>query len=249
MGVMNMNPVRVMISKFIGGGLGNLSGLSLGREGPSIQIGGAAAEVLAKIMKKDINEQRFMITTGASAGLAAPFNAPFSGTIFTLEEMHKNFSPLVLLPCIIASIVADFIYKNVFGLNPSFYFITLENHLPLQDYWHIILLGILTSILGVIFNYSILKAQDFFKLIKLPKEIKIIIPFILSVFIGYEFYSVLGGGHSLVEEICKNPITIWTLYILITLKLLFTAISYGSGTQGGIFLPVLVLGALSGALY
>ena len=228
LGVMHMNPVRVMISKF---------------------IGGVVAEVLAKIMKKDINEQRFMITTGASAGLAAPFNAPFSGTIFTLEEMHKNFSPLVLLPCIIASIVADFVYKNVFGLNPSFYFITLENHLPLQDYWHIILLGILTSILGVIFNYSILKAQDFFKLIKLPKEIKIIIPFILSVFIGYEFYSVLGGGHSLVEEICKNLITIWTLCILIILKLLFTAISYGSGTQGGIFLPVLVLGALSGALY
>ena len=171
LGVMHMNPVRVMISKF---------------------IGGVVAEVLAKIMKKDINEQRFMITAGASAGLAAAFNAPFSGTIFTLEEMHKNFSSLVLVPCIIASIVADFISKNVFGLNPSFYFITLENPLPLQDYWHIILLGILTSILGVIFNYSILKAQDFFKLIKLPKEIKIIIPFIMSgliSFISLEFLS------------------------------------------------------------
>ena len=116
LGKANMNSLKLIISKFLGGGLSNLAGLSLGREGPSIQIGAAVAKITAKVMKRDNTETRYMITAGASAGLSAAFNAPISGTIFALEEIHKTFSSLVLIPCLIASVAADFISKNIFGI-------------------------------------------------------------------------------------------------------------------------------------
>lgn len=249
LGAVDMEPEKIIISKFIGGGLSNLAGLSLGREGPSIQIGGAAGKLLSKWLKRDSNEQRFMISAGASAGLAAAFNAPISGTIFALEEMHKNFSPLILIPCLIASIVADYLSKNIFGLESSFHFIVLEKSLPLSNYPHIIGVGIFVGCIGALFNYLILKGQDFYKILPLPKTLYPFVAFFTSIVLGFILYDVLGGGHHLVEKLIESEMSIQALILLLVVKLLFTSLSYGSSAQGGIFLPVLVLGALGGGIY
>lgn len=249
LGILDMNPIKIIVAKFIGGGLGNLSGLSLGREGPSIQIGGACGKLLSRLLHRDANEERFMISAGASAGLAAAFNAPISGTIFALEEMHKNFSPLILIPCLIASIVADYVSKNVFGLKSSFHFISLNETLPLLNYLHIIGIGVFSGIVGVSFNFILLKGQEFHNNLFIPKTLRPILAFWTSVLLGFTCYDVLGGGHSLVENVTEKPFTLSFLIILLILKLLFTSLSYGSSTQGGIFLPVLVLGAISGSIY
>ncbi|MDO4721360.1 MAG: ClC family H(+)/Cl(-) exchange transporter [Peptostreptococcaceae bacterium] len=249
LGSIDMDEKKVISAKFIGGGLCNLAGLSLGREGPSIQIGGACGKLLSRLLHKDSNEERFMISAGASAGLSAAFNAPISGTIFALEEMHKNFSPLILVPCLIASIVADYISKNIFGLDVSFHFIKLEESLPLKNYLHIIGIGIFSGLLGVCFNHMILKGQDFYKRLPLPVLLKPAIPFMISIVLGFTLYDVLGGGHHLVEHIIDSPMSLQILLTLLIAKLLFTSLSYGSSAQGGIFLPVLVLGALCGAVY
>ena len=137
MGKEDMNSPKLIITKFIGGGLSALGGLSLGREGPSIQIGAAVAKIAAKLMKRDSTETRYIITAGASAGLAAAFNAPISGTMFALEEVHKSFSAALLIPCLIASIVADYMSKNIFGLEPAFSFKILEQ-IPLKQYYNLI---------------------------------------------------------------------------------------------------------------
>lgn len=244
---LEMNERRILSAKFIGGGLSNLLGLSLGREGPSIQIGAAGAKFIARIMKKNNTEKRYMITAGASAGLSAAFNAPISGTIFALEEIHKNFSTLVLIPCIIASVIADFISKNIFGLEPAFSF-KIKEVLPLSDYYMILIVGIASGIIGVLFNKTILSFQSIYSKIKLNSFIKMSITLITSVIIGFSFYELLGGGHDLLEEIAVNSISVKLIVTYLVMKMIFTGISYGSGAQGGIFLPVLVLGGLSGAL-
>lgn len=249
LGAVNMNAPRVIGAKFIGGGIANLAGLSLGREGPSIQIGGATGKVLAKLLKRDANEERFMISAGASAGLAAAFNAPISGAIFTLEEMHKNFSPLILIPSLIAAIVADYISKKAFGLDVAFHFIELEKSLPLQNYLHVVGIGIFAGVIGVLFNYLILKGQDIYKKLPFPMTAKPMLAFAVSILLGFTLYDVLGGGHHLVEKLIHEPMTLQVLILLLVAKLFFTSISYGSSIQGGIFLPVLVLGSLSGAIY
>lgn len=249
LGAVNMDAKKVITAKFIGGGLGNLAGLSLGREGPSIQLGGASGKLLSRLLKRDANEERFMISAGASAGLAAAFNAPISGAIFTLEEMHKNFSPLILIPSLVASIVADYISKRAFGSEVSFHFIQLTQRLPLSHYIHVVGIGVFSALIGVLFNFLILKGQDFYKKLPLPDILKPMIAFLISIVFGFTIYDILGGGHHLVEKLIHSPMSLQILLILLISKLFFTSISYGSSAQGGIFLPVLVIGALCGAIY
>ena len=122
-----MEEVPTIASKIIGGGLGNLMGFSLGREGPSIQIGGASAKLVGKFLKREPDEIKYLITAGAAAGLAAAFNAPLAGCIFAIEELHKSYSKYVLLPALIASITANFISFVLMGNETAFSFAVAES--------------------------------------------------------------------------------------------------------------------------
>ena len=248
MGVFNMDALKTIISKFVGGSFAALGGLSLGREGPSIQLGAATAKLIAKFLRRDQNEQRYLISAGASAGLSAAFSAPISGTIFVLEEIHKNFSHLVLVPAIIASVIADFMSKKIFGLSPSFSF-SVKTPLSLNEYGHIIILGIVIGLIGVSFNKTLLSIQTLYKKLPIKNEFKPIIAFLIAGIFGYTFPYVLGGGHHVIESLVANRVSIQLLTMILVLNLLFTAISYGSTAQGGIFLPTLVIGAIGGGIY
>jgi H+/Cl- antiporter ClcA len=166
----NMNWWKTLLGKFIGGVISIGAGLSLGREGPSIQIGAAIAKGYCEIFKKVKLEEKFLITSGASAGLAAAFNAPLAGVMFSLEEIHKNFSPVVLSSAMAASITADVVSKNFFGLKPVFDFQSISV-MPLKNYHYIIILGIIMGVLGTVFNYSLLKTQNLYAMQKwLPEH-------------------------------------------------------------------------------
>lgn len=246
LGYFKMNPLRVLFSKFTGGSLGNLIGMSLGREGPSIQIGASAGKALSKALKKNISEEKYIISAGASAGLSAAFNAPLAGTLFTLEEMHRNFSPLIFIPSVIAAVTADFLSKYVFGLKPVFSFKANEV-LPLNSYWIVIIIGIATALVGSLFSISILKCQDLYKKIEINKIYKPIIAALITLGAGFTFYDILGGGHHLLESISEGKYTLSFLLAILLMKLFLTVICFSSGAQGGIFLPLLVLGGITGA--
>ena len=102
-----------------------------------------------------------MMTCGAGAGLAAAFNAPLAGVMFSLEELQKNFNSSMLVCIISGCVTSDFISKNVFGLSPVFDF-HLKAALPLVHYWMLILLGILLGLCGAFYNFIMLKGQDLF---------------------------------------------------------------------------------------
>ena len=148
----------VLVLKFVSGLVCLGTGLSLGREGPSVQIGACVGEGFAETTKKMDNEKKYFITCGSSAGLAAAFNAPMAGVMFSLEEAHKNFSPIVLLSAISASLAADFASKNFFGLKPSLNFQQLSA-MPLKYYWALLILGVVVGISGTIFNKGLLISQ------------------------------------------------------------------------------------------
>lgn len=246
---LNMVWWKVILGKFVGGVLSIGSGLSLGREGPSVQLGAAVGQGFSRIFKRIRIEEKYLTTSGASAGLAAAFNAPLAGVMFALEEIHKNFSPLVLLSALSAALSADFVASGFFGLKPVFNFKTL-NIMPLNLYFYIIILGILVGILGVVFNKVILKTQNLYvKQSWLPKEMRIIVPLLFSVIIGIFLPQVLGGGHELITSLITENFTLTIIVLLIFVKFLFTILSYGSGAPGGIFLPLLAIGALIGNFY
>ena len=239
---------KVILGKIAGGILAIGSGLSLGREGPSIQIGASIGLGFSRLFKRIKVEENFLVSSGASAGLAAAFNAPLAGVMFALEEMHKRFSPLILLSAVPAALMADLVSEKIFNIEPLFSFIYMEA-LPLQNYLYLIVLGGFLGLAGAAFNVSLLKYKSFYVSKKwIPVIVRPVIPLMLAgLFIIY-YPGVLGGGLGIVESITGSSMGLSLIIILLLVKFAFTIISYGSGAPGGIFLPMLAIGAVSGKL-
>ena len=127
------------------------------------------------------------------------------------------------------------------------YFRKVES-LPLKNYWTLIILGIIIGIIGVIFSKGILKTQSLFKNSKLSTEMKCIIPFVVTGIVAFISPILLGGGHDLIIALKEQNFTVTVLFTFIIVKFLFTFVCFGSGIPGGIFFPLLVLGALVGNL-
>lgn len=163
LGFFKMKWFRILWVKITAGALGIGAGLSLGREGPSIQIGAVAAQGLSRFMGRTRMEERYLITSGASAGLAAAFNAPLAGTMFALEELHRNFSGAVLLPTMASAISATIVSQFFFGSATSFSFPLLV-HLPSEYLWCVVLIAVSCGFAGIVFNYGLLHMDAFYGL-------------------------------------------------------------------------------------
>jgi len=243
------NPwVSTLIFKFLGGIVAIFAGLSLGREGPTIQLGATAADGFGQYLSITRTERKILIASGACAGLAAAFNAPLAGVMFALEEIFTYFSPTILLATITVAITADFISKLVFGTQPVFH-MALISTIPLTQYWLVLLLGLVTGVAGVFYNATLLKTIKAYKTLPLVKEPYLcVIPFLFAGLLGLTFPIVLGGGHQIIENLNFSSTLQW-LAIVLLIKFGFSIISFGSGAPGGIFFPLLVIGALIGGLF
>ena len=249
MGKLNQVWQRVLPAKFLGGFLSLFSGLSLGREGPSIQIGAMTGKAISQTLDRGKTEEKYLITCGASAGLAAAFHAPLAGVMFSLEEIHKNFSVSVLISVMTASITADYISSQFMGFQPVFQF-DVGMEMPPQYYWHIVILGILLGIMGAFYNKMTIWVQSlYFKAKWLNETTRLFIPFLLAGILGLVMPQILGSGHPLIDMAAEGNMMLTSLLILFVAKFLFSLICFGSGAPGGIFFPLLVLGALLGGVY
>ena len=215
---LHMDWWKVILGKFIGGVLCIGAGLSLGREGPSIQMGAAVGQGFSRLFKRVKIEEKFLITCGASAGLAAAFNAPFAGVVFALEEMHKNFSPIVMTSALAASLTADFVSKEFFGLKPMFNFKGISP-IPLNNYLYLIILGIIVGILGIVFNKALFKTQEIYAKQKwIPSEAKPIIAFLVAGILGLLMPEVLGGGHEIISSLATTSFSLKILLLILIVK-------------------------------
>lgn len=248
-GKLTQNWKRVLPAKFFGGFLCLLGGLSLGREGPSIQLGAMAGKGVSQVLDRGKTEEKYLMTCGASAGLAAAFHAPLAGVIFAIEEIHKGFSVSILISVMTASVTADFIASGLIGQEPVFQF-EVGNSLPQNYYWLLIVLGIIVGAAGVFYNWTMLKAQDLYKKPKCLNETgRLLIAFLTAGVLGLLMPSVLGSGHNLIEALTDGEMILKAAVAVLVMKFLFSAVSFGSGAPGGIFFPLLILGALIGGIF
>ena len=246
-GDMSMRWFSVLWSKIIGGVLAIGAGMSLGREGPSVQIGACVGQGLSQTSRRTRFEGRILMTAGAGAGLAAAFNAPLAGVIFGLEEMQKTISPALLLTGITASITAATVTEVVFGISPVFsmgYLLPL----PLHLFDVLVVAGIVIGLLGRLFNIALAYSLNTYSRLGLSGMKKPLVPLALAGILGFVLPEILGGGNLLVDSLVVTDYTIGFLCLLFVGKFLFTMICFGSGVPGGIFLPMLVLGAAGGAV-
>ncbi|POH17442.1 ClC family H(+)/Cl(-) exchange transporter [Fructilactobacillus sanfranciscensis] len=248
-GNLEMNWFSVLWRKFISGVLTDGTGVFMGREGPSIQLGGAVGQGIAQGFKQHGSDRRLLITTGAAAGLSATFSAPLAGTFFVMEGIHRNFQPTVWLSVLTGAVTSNFVSFNVFGLTPILP-IFYNRVLPPLAYWQLIPFGLIIGLLGYVYNKGLLDFPLWYAKIRIvPWYFYCLIPILLVIPIGVFFPETLGGGSKLIMLASTHNYPLQLLIFYLVLRIGFGLISYGAGIPGGFFMPILAAGALIGAVY
>lgn len=246
----------ILWRKFVGGLLVICPGLMLGREGPCIEMGSMVGQGLAEtVFKSDGDGLQEMQECGVAAGLAAAFSAPIAGALFLVEEISFNFKPKKVIAILAATFSADFVTILFFGNQPCLY-LPVNGYLPINVYWTLPIIGIALGLLAYVYQYVLLSLKPWFsKIKKLPAIYHSIIPFILIIPVGLWNTHLLGGSHVLIDDLFKNNLgihaaTSWSFILipilLFVVRFVFSMLSYGSSVPGGIFMPILVLGAILG---
>lgn len=237
---------RILLIKFIAGALGIGGGLALGREGPTVQMGGAIGDAVSSLGKAPYSEGRTLIAAGAGAGLAASFNAPLSGVIFVLEEIQRDFHPSVFGAAFLAAAISDIVVRFLSGGRPVFSVPAYPTP-PLASLPFFALLGIVAGSLGVAFNRSLLGALNRFASIKGNWKLGgiAVIGAVIGL-IGWFSPITIGDGHVLAELVLSGRLALAVIPLYFAVRFIISISSYASGTAGGIFAPLLALGALLG---
>ena len=238
---------RVLPVKFVGGLLALGSGLALGREGPSVQMGGAVGAGLTRLFRSTPRERLALIAAGAGAGLAAAFNAPLAGVVFVLEEVQRDFTPAVFTSALLASASADAVSRLASGQLPAFV-IPAYAAPPITALPAFLLLGAACGLLGVVFNKGLILGLSLFARFRGPAYLPALAVGALVGAVGLWHPQWLGGGHALVERAASEGLRPGEALPLLFARLALTFVSYGCGTPGGIFAPLLALGATLGTL-
>ena len=254
----DLRPVRwwrVIPVKFLGG-LGSLgSGMVLGREGPTVQLGANIGQMVADAGQvKDRGTRHTLLAAGSAAGLTTAFNAPLAGILFVIEEMRSefNYNLISVKAVFIGAVMATIACRIVSGQSPILILGTYT--MPAQStLWLYLVLGLLFGAVGVGFNQLLLFLQQKFLNFYQDKMYR----FVLSgAFIGgccglFGLFmpQIVGGGFDVVREVSAGHMGFGLLLLVFALRFLTSTISFSSGAAGGIFSPLLALGASFGAIF
>lgn len=236
--------------KFLGGALAIGSGLSAGREGPTVQMGAAIAKGLADVLRVPPRAVPQLISCGAGAGLAAAFNAPLAGFLFVIEELHRELSGRTFAGALVAALSANIVAQALGGNLPSFA-ISGYPPIPLAALPVAAFLGLLGGVFGVIFNRGLVRSNDAALRIRaFPRWMAPGVACGVCGLVAWWMPEAVGGGHLVAERLLDGQLHwgIGALAALLLVKFILTLISYASGAPGGVFAPMLLFGAIIGAI-
>jgi CIC family chloride channel protein len=242
-------PFRMIPVKFLGGLLAIGSGQALGREGPSVQMGAGVAHKLGQLFRRDEQDSRVLLAAGAGAGLATAFNAPIAGAVFVLEELVRRFDTRTTIATFGASAGAIAVGRYFLGIDPDFRVEPLAHPgfgmLPL-----FLVLGVFAGLLGVAYNRTLLGTfRAAGQLSRWPVEFRAGVVGAAVGLLAWFLPNLVGGGDAITQRTFKEPEPLGTLALIFLLRFVLGAVSYAARTPGGLFAPMLVLGAQSGLLF
>ena len=260
-GFFSFRKLRVFLSTILLSYISFFAGLPLGSEGPSIQIGATAAGGVAQGAGLRVSLHRYLISAGAGAGLAVAFNAPLTGLVFVLEEGQKKFTASVFFVSASAIAVATLVYRAlrsaVFGSFSGHVFFDMAGiKADVSDwniYWIMLVLGIAAGLVAVLFNVMLIRSQ---KLTdkwgkRFPYPVRLLIAFLVTGAVGLipAVKGAIFGGSALIKDLYENADMAWYIIMgVLLIKLVLVTLCYDSGATGGLFVPMLAMGALVGAL-
>ncbi|WP_449549340.1 H(+)/Cl(-) exchange transporter ClcA [Lelliottia amnigena] len=246
---------RVIPVKFLGG-MGTLgAGMVLGREGPTVQLGGNIGRMVADIFRMRSGEARHtLLATGAAAGLSAAFNAPLAGILFIIEEMRPQFRyNLISIKAVFTGVIMSSIVFRIFNGEGAVIEVGKFTNAPVNTLWLYLILGMIFGVIGPLFNTLILRTQDLFQRIHGGNMTKwVLVGGLLGGMcgvLGVIEPETSGGGFSLIPIAAAGNFSIGMLLFLFFTRVITTLLCFSSGAPGGIFAPMLALGTLLGTAF
>jgi CIC family chloride channel protein len=242
-------PFRMLPVKFFGGLLAIGAGLALGREGPSVQMGASIAHMVGRLAHRTWPDARVLLAAGAGAGLAAVFNAPTAGAVFVLEELVRRFEPRMAIAAVAASSGAIFVSRLALGDAPDFHVGVLPYPSAATMPLHLAL-GAVAGLLAAAYNWMILAAiagAAYFR--RCPVELRAGLIGAAVGVLAWFAPELVGGGDPLTQSALDGHGTLAVLPFILILRAGLGAVSYAAGTPGGLFAPLLVLGAQLGLCF
>ncbi len=252
-------PAKVSIVKALASAITIGSGGSLGREGPIVQISAAFSSFIGKLTRLTVSQRNLMIACGASSGIAATFNAPLGGILFSIELLLVAINSRTILPVAISTVISANVGRYLIGNEPAFAIPETLNAFQDSNIFISLLaipLGVLIGLLSIVFIRSIYFSEDLFDKLPVSDYLKHILGTLLLGIIFYSIYRqaghyyVEGVGYATIQDVLmhliRNP---GFLLFLVIAKIAATSLTIGSGGSGGVFSPSLFLGAVFGALF
>lgn len=250
-GVLLMRWKRIIPIKFIGGSMALGSGLLLGREGPSIQMGAAAGQAFVDLFRLPKTMLHVLLAAGAGAGLTAAFNAPFAGILFVVEEMRPQFryNVLSVQAVVVACALSDVVTRSLLGNVAAVEMHVLE--VPeLGALWLFVVFGVLFGLLGYMFEGLLFRSSDWLSRLSRPRYVAAIAAIGISIgWAGGIDLRFFGGGGNVLEGFLTMSSPISMLLTVFVVRMVATIASYSTGAPGGLFAPMLALGTIGGVAY
>ncbi|RMG50829.1 MAG: chloride channel protein [Acidobacteria bacterium] len=246
-------PFKVVVGKF---GLGTLcigSGLSLGREGPTVQVCAGLASLIGRLTAVSRRNLMNLVPVGSAAGLAAAFNTPIAAVTFTLEEIIGDLSHKSIGAIIIAAVIASVIEQSILGAEALFTVPPYHLH-HARELLFYALLGVLAAGVSVAFTEGLLRLRQRFLDWSIPAWLKpgiggLIVGLIgIVALYGFEARGVFGIGYDVLSQALHGQLVFKVALVLVAAKLVATIVSYASGAAGGIFAPSLFIGGMLGSV-
>jgi chloride channel protein, CIC family len=238
--------LRTVLGKFLCCSISLASGIALGREGPSVQIGAGIASVIGRAAGLSPARVKALVPVGCSAALAAAFNTPIAAVLFSLEEILGDMHAPVLGSVVLSSATSWMVLHLLLGDEPLFHVPPYRLVHPLEFAIYAVL-GIVGGLASVCFVKLLLWLRTRFR--RLPPSTVWFQPAIGGLVVGLMALAVpgvLGVGYDFVDGVLGGDSTLRTIALLAVLKLIATPVCYSSGNAGGIFGPSLFIGAMIG---
>lgn len=239
----------IVLVKFFGGLLAMGCGLALGREGPTVQMGASLGSLVGRFVVRQEEDRKVVDAAGAGAGLAVAFNAPIGGSVFVFEELTSSFTPWLLVATLAAASMAIWLMRYMLGNTLVF---SVE-HVSPTEVWKVspfFALGALLGAAGAFYNFITIWLLGFCD--RLTRFSSVQRAAFIGATVGVVAWftpALVGGGESVTQAILSNRYAVGALLTIFLVRFLIGPWSYAAGAPGGIFAPLLVLGACSGALF
>jgi len=247
-----IKPIRLIVAKFLGGLGALMIGMSMGREGPTVQMGASVGKLVGDVLRVPKRSRDSLLAAGAGAGLAAAFNAPLAGFLFVMEELKREMSAITYGSALVASVCAVAVTRYLMGQHPSF-LLTSPGGPPLRVLPQVAVLGVVAGIAGVLFNKFLVGILEVRRKLRIPRWLMGLVVGSCSGLALIFWPPITGVGHNLVESVLSGSLGAPHLFLFVILlfagKFVLTVGSYGTGLPGGIFAPILALGSLLGLAY